>query len=171
MTGSCSAGARDKATRELALIDAPALKFLEPATRYKDVEIAERARRLIDQIKNGPGASLPIAAAQQLRKLTTPDALSVLLEYLAFADNPAVEDAVLNALRRFGQRDGKAEALIVAAARERAAPRRAAAGFMLGRSPVAKDRELARALTEDSDPWVRLRAAEGLLAGCDRARP
>ena len=59
---------RDKATKELLEFNVTAMKDLETATSDPDQEIAERARRMIEQIKNGPGASLPIAAARQLRK-------------------------------------------------------------------------------------------------------
>src|SRR5205085_2523502 len=52
---------------------------------------------------------------------------------------------------------------------DRLPARRAAAAFILGRSSAAEVRCRVEPLLGDADPKVRLRAAQGLAAGRDRA--
>jgi hypothetical protein len=160
---------RDSAAKELLTMSVPVLKYLEPALRNPDQEIADRARRIGNEIRSGPGPSLPIAAVRQLRKHRVAEAVAVLLAYLPFADDPTVEDEALVSLAQLGVRDGQADPLLRQAATDRVAARRAAAGFVLGRSRADTDRAAARPLLRDSDAWARLRAAQGLIAGRDKA--
>lgn len=171
--GSPRFAVRDKASKELLTFGVSALRYVEAATRDADIEISQRAGRIVDEIRNGPGPSLPIAALRQLRKaagtLRVPSAESVpaaLLAYLPFADDRTVEDEVLISLVSARSKDAS---LFIEAAESRLASQRSAAGYVLGRGKDQADREIARKLLKDPDPWVCLRAAEGLLAGLDRA--
>ena len=65
--------------------------------------------------------------------------------------------------------DGKVDAFVVAALKDKQANRRAAAGVAVGRSGTPEQRAEVQALLADPDPRVRFRAAQGLLAGRDRA--
>jgi HEAT repeat protein len=156
---------RDKANKELLAIGMPALHFLEEATRDPDSEIVERAQRLIERIKSGPGPSLPIAALRQLRKLKPPDAVAVLIAYVPFAEDVSVEDEALAVLAKIALVDGKPHTTVREAAGERSAARRGAAGYVLARSTADADRAIARRLLGDDDPWVQFRAAEGFFSG------
>jgi hypothetical protein len=160
---------RDKAGKELLTIGVPALRFLEEASRDMDSEIAQRAGRLVEQIRNGPGPSLPIAALRQLRKHETAETLPTLIGFLPFADDLGVEEEALTTLVKFAVKDGRPDRRLREAAKDDFPARRAAAGYLLGRSTADEDREIARKLLGDKEAWVRFRTAEGLIAGRDKA--
>jgi len=92
-----------------------------------------------------------------------------LLAYLPDADSDAVEDEVLASLAVLAVHDGKVDAPIAAALKDKLSSRRAAAGLVLGRSGTPEQRAEVRTLLLDADPRVRFRAAQGLLAGRDHA--
>jgi hypothetical protein len=160
---------RDKSAKELLAIGLPALHILENSTNDPDTEIAERCERLIERIKAGPGPSLPIAALRQIRKTPPAQTVSVLIAYLPFAEDMSVEEEALTTLVLVGLVKGDPDPLFREAAKDRFAARRAAAGFVLGRSTADDDRGFARQLLSDKDATVQFRAAEGLLAGGDKA--
>lgn len=156
---------RDRTMKELLAIGVPALKYLEMAQKDADSEIARRAQQLVERIGAGPGSSLPIAAARQLRRFSSDDIARVLLAYLPDADDTNVVDEVMTTLIVVGVRSGKIDMIFCDNARNSSAARRAAAALVLGRSRDRHDVDLAIKLLDDSVPSVRLRAAEGLLAG------
>src|SRR5207247_2053936 len=88
--------------------------------------------------------------------------------YLPHAEEDIVEEAILDTLTSLTTRAGKPDSSLVAASREPVPSRRAAAGFVLGRSGDPEQRRAARRLLRDPDARVRWRAAQGLLAGRDR---
>ena len=156
---------RDKASKELAAFGPSVRKTLQEAVSSPDPEIASRARRCLEQIESGPGPGLPAAAARALKRLSAPQAAPVLLDYLPFADDLSVEEEVIGTLAVVGVRDGKPDPALVAAASDPNATKRSAAGFVLGRLDGADYRRAAKKLLDDREPWVRLRAAQGLIAG------
>src|SRR5262249_19866067 len=94
------------------------------------------------------------------------------LEYLPSAADDVVEDEVCTTLALLGVQDGKVAAVLPPALEDKTAIRRAAAALVLGRSGTAEQRAAVRGLLDDADAGVRLRAAQGLLAGRDgRAVP
>jgi hypothetical protein len=160
---------REKASRKLEEWGPAALEFLTAAARLKsDLEISRRAQRCIDVINQGPGPSLPCAAARQLVRHKPPEAVAVLLAYLPNADDESVQDEVLAALTILGKEESR-QAVLQSGLRDPVAIRRAAAGFVLGRTDDGKVRDEVRKLLKDPEVQVRLRAAQGLLAGRDSA--
>jgi HEAT repeat protein len=165
--GSRSFAQREAASRQLESWGPPALAFLMPARLSPDIEVARRAQRCIDEITKGPGPALPAAAARLLALLKPPEGVAVLLAYLPYADDESVREAVLEAL------------LALADNKERQAPlrpaltdplvlKRAAAGYVLGRSSDKAQRAAVRKLLADKEEIVRLRTAQGLLAANDK---
>lgn len=96
------------------------------------------------------------------------DVVGVLLEFIPFADDSSVEDEVLQTLVKLALRNGNPEPGVGAFLKNKFASRRAAAGYILGRSRDAANVASAQMLLADADPWVRLRTAQGLIAGEQR---
>ncbi len=159
--------AREKASRELVERGVPALGLLRDVLNDPDREIARRAAICIAEIERGPGPALPAAAARVLARRAPAEAVAVLLAYLPFADDANVTEEVLAALVAVGTRPGKVDPALTAALKDTASVRRAAAGYTLGRHPDRAARESAVPLLTDREPTVRLRAAQGLIAGKD----
>jgi hypothetical protein len=159
---------REKATQDLIAADRPALPFLRPALNDSDLEIARRARRCIDSIESGSGAALELAAARLLAGFNPPGAAEVVLNYLPFADNTDTEEELLTTLAVVGVHHGKAEPQLIAALTDPIAVRRSAAAWVLGRSPEVEQRAAVKTLLNDPEATVRLRAAQGLIAGRER---
>jgi hypothetical protein len=166
--GSADYAQREQASAALAARGSPALPFLRHALKGPDAEVRRRARLCLEQIERGPGSSLPLAAVRLLARRRPAGALEALLTYVPFADDEFVEDEVLAALVALGPRGGKAAPPLAAALADAQAPRRAAAAYVLGRSPDPAQRDAAARLLTDADTTVRLRAAEALVAGRDR---
>ncbi len=165
---------RLEATRKLTEIGAPALNFLREAEQSPDLETARRVQKIIDDIKQGPGPALPIAA---LRLLARPHdvphspaaAVRVILAYLPFADDESVEEQALGVLCVLSVREAKVDPLLPAALGDAQAGRRAAAALVLGKVGAREHVQALRKLLDDPAPTVRLRAAEGLVAARDPA--
>jgi HEAT repeat protein len=168
--GDGSFKVRRKATADLAALGPRAVSFLRRALNDPDEEIKDRVETLL---KNGMGtdaqAALSAAAARMIRARAPADAAAVLLAYMPDADNESVEDEVLASLAVLAVHDGKVDASIAAAIKDKQASRRAAAGLVLGRSGTPEQRAEVHSLLLDADPGVRFRAAQGLLAGRDHA--
>jgi hypothetical protein len=144
----------------------PALPFLKHAASDPDPEIAHRARRcleLIGQTSNRGTAIL--GAAVRVVALRKPQgSVETLLTYLPFNDDDWIEEEVLAALKTLSGRQGKTDPAFLRVVDDAFPARRAAAAFVLGRSSELEMRKAARKLLSDSDPKVRLRAAQALIA-------
>jgi hypothetical protein len=168
--GAESYAQREEASQALTRRGRPALPLLREALKDPDVEIARRAERCIEEIEQGPGAALPVAAVRLLAKRAAPGertaALEALVGYAAFVDDEVVEEEVLGALAALAVKVGKGETPLVGALKSELPVRRAAAAYALGR--VAEQRDAVRPLLKDPDARVRLRATQALLAARDR---
>ena len=163
---------REAASQKFIARGSLSLPFLRDALKDNDPEIARRAQACIDEISGGPGPALPCAAVRLLVKRKPDGAVEMLLRYVPFADDEAVEEEVLNALRALALRDGKAVDAAVAALKDKQAPRRAAAVYAVAAARDKGQRDAAAALLRDEAAGVRFRAAQGLLAARDpRAVP
>jgi hypothetical protein len=159
---------RARASAELVAVGAPALNLLRQALADTDAEVHRRADQCIQAIEDGRGAAPAAAAARLLRVRAPAGAVAALLDYLPWADGEAVEEEVVQTLLAVGVRDGRADPALVAALRQKSAPRRAAAAQVLGRAGSDEQKVEVRRLLADLDPHVRLRSARGLLAAGDK---
>ena len=161
---------REKASADLAALGPAAAPYLRRALSDPDEEVKVRAETLL---KNAEGidtrAAQSAAAARLIRQRAPDGAAEALLAYLPDADSDAVEDEAFTALAVLGVHDNKVDPVVVAAVKDKAPARRAAAGLVVGRSGTAEQRADVQALLLDPDPRVRFRAAQGLVAGRDRA--
>ncbi len=168
--GDDSFKVRQAATTELAALGSAAAPFLRRALNDPDEELKERAENLIRTADGLEArAARSAAAARLIRQRAPADAAAVLLAYTPDAENDEVEEEVLASLAVLAVHDGKVVAVVVAALTDKNDSRRAAAGVVVGRSGTPKQRAEVRTLLADPDPRVRFRAAQGLLAGRDRA--
>ncbi len=160
---------REKASRELRRRGASAVPFLRKAQRDADAEVARRAKQCLEEIAAGAGASLAMSSARLLVRHASPETVPTLLAFLPFADDEAVEDAVRESLAALTAKADKPDPALVAALADRLPSRRAAAAYALGRSRDPAVRAAVRGLLADPEAKVRFQAAQGLLAGRDRA--
>jgi hypothetical protein len=96
-------GSREKATAELRFWKAGAEVLFR---RHLDDESLERRRRLERILERGLGrwsAAHAEAAVRQAKK--SPDMREILLEYLPYAEDPAVERELISVLRWYGSQD------------------------------------------------------------------
>lgn len=182
--GDTAWSTREKATKALIAEDVPALPFLKTALDSQDAETATRARICIQAIKTKSSPVVPAAVARLLarsgdplalkeakddpRALKPGQAIEVLLAYVPFADDEAVEEEVLNALTILSVRQAKIEPALVAALGDALPARRGIAAAVLGKVGLLEHLEPIRKLLKDKVPRVQFRAAQGLLAAQDR---
>jgi HEAT repeat protein len=159
---------RKEAHEALVQLGTPALPFLRPGLHDGDLEVVRRVEQIVEKIESGPGTALPLAAIRLLAKRRPPEAVKVLLTYAPSADDDNVEDAVIAALSALSVTEEKLDPALTAALTDAAAARRGAAAYVLARVGNRDDCRSAARLLEDSEPVVRLRAAQGLLFAKDR---
>src|SRR5262249_38388698 len=153
-------------SRELVEWGQAASAPLRKALEHTDLEVRQRARACLAEIGTTVEPALAHAACRILLHQHTPGAAAATMSFLPFAEPDAVVDllALLQGLRP--QDAGEMEALRTALA-DKQPLRRAAAVLTLARLDTAADRAGVRKMLDDSEPLVRLRTAQGLLAAGD----
>ncbi len=177
--------AREQAGTELIAVGPPALPALRKIAKEGDLETQRRAQRCIEAIERRTSPQT-LAAAARLVKLRRPEgACAVLLDLLPLvADETAAEellegvytlgvktskaDQALNLLFGLG-RPGPVDEVVLAALKDPAPARCAAAALVVGRHGTPEQRQAVRPLLDDDNPLVRLRAAQGLACARDRS--
>jgi hypothetical protein len=168
--GDDSFKVRQKASDDLAALGAAAAPYLRRALDDPDEEARQRAAILVKSADGADARAAEAAAAARLLRQRAPaDAAPVLLAYTADADGVAVEEEVVASLAVLGVHDGKVDAAVLAALKDKDSAARAAAAAVVGRSGTPEQRADVQALLNDPDPRVRFGAARGLAAGRDRA--
>jgi HEAT repeat protein len=160
---------RKQATEELVLAGTPALRYLKPALKHEDIEVARRAALCVARIERGPGTALPTAAVRVLVKLAPEETVKTLLHYVPSADDEDVEKTVVAGLCALAVRAVDLDPAFAAALRDPEPARRAAAAYVLGRAGLAEECQAVKRLFSDPDAKVRLRAAQGLLFAQEKA--
>jgi hypothetical protein len=159
---------RVRATEDLRAAGRKALPFVRPALADPDLEVARRARWVVAGIEQGNETQVALAALHLLEVRRPSGTAEVLLNYLPFAGDEHLEQAILDNLVRTGLFTGKPAPCLVAAVTAAHPLRRSAAGYVLGHSPFVQVRDRALPLLTDANPLVRYRTAEALLRGQDR---
>jgi HEAT repeat protein len=158
---------RERATAELLGRGPPVLPLLRRGLQGADLETARRIQRCLEGIRQEPWLRQGGAAARRLQTLRPEGACAALIVCLPLADDE-VQEEMLAAVLTLGAPHGNPDPALAKALRDREPSRRAAAALVLGWRGDAAQREAVRGLLrKDPDPEVRLRAAEGLLAGGD----
>ncbi len=160
---------RQDAAKKLVDLGTPALPFLRAALQDKGLEMTRRVENCIKEIEKGPGPALPLAAIRLLTRRHPPEAVQVLLDYVPFADDAVVEQEVVHCLATLAALEPKVSVALTSATRDELPSRRSVAALVLGLVGDKEQCSQARALLQDADPTVRLRAAQGLLRAKDRS--
>jgi HEAT repeat protein len=166
--GNDNFAARQRASHQIIRFGQPAVPYLRQALANTDPEVVRRARFCIEELERAAGPALPAAAARMLALRRPAGAIPVLLNYLPFNEDESVEEQVLTALATLTAAGGGPDPAVINAVHEREPARRAGAAFVLARDGAPEHQEVARQFLSDSEPKVRLRAAQGLLAAQDR---
>jgi HEAT repeat protein len=169
--GSPAFRVRDTASKALIKEGSTSLAFLRDSDIGDvDFETSRRAQRCVEEIRRGPGTSLPLAAIRLVtreiteKKKSPTEPIQVLLAYVPFADDDMVEDEVLNALTLLSMREPKIDPVLVSALADALPARRGAAAFVLGQVGLLEHVKQLPKLLDDPSINVRLRAVQGLLA-------
>jgi hypothetical protein len=138
---------------------------------HPDEEVRDQCRVLIRRIEKQLGASPKLAAAAaRLMRVRKPDGcLTVLLAYLPFAADEQAEDEVLTSIAILAVKNDKVDSSLAAALKDPVAARKGVAALLLGRSGSVDEKKAVTALLDDGDTLIRLRAAQGLIAGHDKS--
>src|SRR5205085_5877043 len=151
-------------------IGSAARPFLVRAAMHKDAEVRRRVAECLAAIEKANSADIELAALRLLRGLKAEGTCQVLLQYLPAVRDSAVEEELFATLAVIAFRDGKADAALLAALKERDAVRRGAAVLLLAHGGNAEQKEqVKQRIKAETDPLVRLRAGQGMLAAKDRA--
>jgi HEAT repeat protein len=160
---------REEASQKLAAIGLAALPALRDALKNPDKEIARRAGTAIQEISKDTTWTLPSAAVRLLLRRQAPDTVEALLRYLPYvATDEATDEEIWFGVYELAKRDPRILPLLTPALKDRLPARRALAACVMGRLGDGGQQELVRKLLTDVDAVVRLRAAQGLLAGKDK---
>jgi hypothetical protein len=169
MLGDEKFARREQATRDLIAFGQSATRILAKALADDpDLETLRRLQSCLRVIQRQSPPELTLAVLGAIKDKAPGAAAAVLLDYVPFADDRYLEEEILAVLSRLAWRDNKLDRAMVAALKSPMPARRAAAAFVLGRSPQADEQKSARDLLKDTDSWVRLRTAQGLALGKDK---
>lgn len=158
---------RTQATDQLTRIGTPGLPFLKEALGHEDLEVSVRAGNIIDKIQEGPGPALPAAAIRRLTDHPSAAAIRALLAYVPFAENDELVEQVFNSLCLISVRRPGIDPQLVAALKDSAPRRRAAAAYVLGTVGTEAECRLVDPLLADGNVGVRFAAVRGLLTAKD----
>jgi hypothetical protein len=167
--GSESFRLREKATAKLRSASLAAATLLRQASRHVDLEVCWRARQALSAVERRDATPEVTAAAVRLlgRQLSA-ETTEVLLDYVPFAAQDDIADAVSLALASAARRDEESRALLTDALANEQPARRGAAGSALCRAGCRAQLPAVRRLLRDADPHVRRRVASALLEASEK---
>src|SRR5262249_52821955 len=148
----------------------PALPGLRQILPSASTATKARSLACIRAIQADAKETLTAAAAVRLLlRAPTPEAVDVLLRYLPYAAGDDLQEEIWFALDRLATSKDRLHPAIVTALDDALPARRALAACLVGRSGNAEQRLSVAKMLRDSDPVVRLRAAQGLFLGKDKS--
>lgn len=160
---------REEASRLLVAIGPTALLALQQAIKHHDLEVARRAKECIQQINHPSRQVLAPAVARLLVKKQPPGCVAAVLRYLPYAVDEETTDEICFGLEVLLVQKGKLDPVLISALNDPFPVRRAVAGCLAGSHGSPEERTRVRKLWTDSNPSVRLRSAQGLLAAGEKA--
>lgn len=162
--------AREKATNDLIDLGPRGRAQLTQALKDPDLEVRKRAKAILTHLGPPVDEHRYTAPAARVLAQRKPDgAAKALLDFLPCIDEANVAAEVAEAVIELALgKDGKPDADVVLALRDRAAMKRAAAGCALARCSDKEHRALTYGLLKDTDFGVRRRVAVALLEARDK---
>jgi HEAT repeat protein len=165
--GDRSFKVRDRATAELRARGPAVRPLLLRGLKGSDLETSRRLQRCLGELESKNWEEVWGAAARRVRVLRPEGGCAALLDCMPAAGVEAQDD-LRETVLALGMRDGRPDPALAKALRDPEPSRRAAAALGLGwRGDAGQRAAVRQVLRGDADPDVRLRAAEGLLAGGD----
>jgi HEAT repeat protein len=169
--GSNAFKEREEASEKLIAAGRFALPALREVQNDPDPEIARRASECLAIVEKEGIYSPPDLASAAVRlvvRRAPAGAVVALLDYLPHAPPGAIEEEVWFGLDTLVRKAGTVPVELAAALSAREPARRAAAACIVGRVGSTAQKDTVRRLLGDTSPTlVRLRGAQGLLAGGD----
>ncbi|MFN4258865.1 MAG: HEAT repeat domain-containing protein [Gemmataceae bacterium] len=159
--------AREQASAELTRLGSKALDVLRLAVHDPNPEVAGRARHCLEQLPNADKIDRTHAALETLKRQPAPEAVLVLLAFLAGVADETVQEETAETLAIVGVRGAEVAPRLLAAAGDADPVLRLAAAMSLPRSSHAAARTAARRLLADPHPRVRYQAARQLARAGD----
>lgn len=159
---------REKAQKTLVALGPPAHAPLLRAAKDPTAEIATRARVCADAIHRGWNIWAPRSAVRRLLQLKQDGTARALLQFLPYTADRELDEEIWFGV--YG-RAKECPALLLDLEKYVQNPvpgRRALSACVMGRLGDQKQRATVRAALKDPVPEVRLRAAQGLLAGNEK---
>jgi hypothetical protein len=166
--GSESFEEREAAGAFLLRTGGAAVPSLRRAAHDADAEIARRARDCLRKIETTRPGEVVLAAVRLIVRHRPAGSAEALLEFLVVCDDDLLEEETFFGLHSLAKHDANVLAALAEALRDPAPARRRAAACIVGRLGSSEQRAAVRRLLDDVDAEVRLRAAQGLLAGGDK---
>jgi len=160
---------REEASAKLTAMDLAARPALLKAMNDPDAEVKQRAKHCLARIEWQRRASVMLAVVRRVLTRHPAGTIEALLRYLPYAQDEEVEEEVYFSIDRLAASAGKLDRALVASLKDTAPARRALAACIAGRMGNPEQRAAVKKLLTDDDATVRLRAAQGLLAGKDKA--
>lgn len=160
---------QDAAAAKLTEIGAIAVPVLRRHRLDPDPAAAARVRACLAKVEEAADKPLARPAMRRLVRRQASGAAAALVGYVPFAFDPEAELDAWYGLDELAAKDPKVLAVLAGALADKQPARRALTACILGRRGDAAQRKAAAGLLQDPDPTVRLRAAQGLLAGKDPA--
>jgi HEAT repeat protein len=159
---------REKASTELQRMGVAILPLLRQAAGSNDLEVSQRAQKLLANVDKERTAPLSAITIRLLAYRKPAGAAEELLRYLPLAEDETVAVEVRSALAAVAVRDGQPDAALVKALGDGVPSRRAAAAEALCRAGAVSERPALRKLLQDPDATVRQQVALALAASGDR---
>ncbi len=168
--GSEKFNERRDASNKLIALGLPAFMPLRDAQDDPEPERARMVKVTIEKLDRGTHTvAIPPIAIRLLMTRRPPVLLEALLRYLPFTTDPEVEEDIYYAIDEMALSDVGIHPALVKALDDRLPARRALAACIVARLGSAEQKNAARKLLNDVDADVRLRAAQGFLAGQHKA--
>ncbi|MCX7700784.1 MAG: HEAT repeat domain-containing protein, partial [Gemmataceae bacterium] len=158
--------ARQAAQRQLIEIGPVALPQLRRATTHPDQEVAGRARRCIQELRQGPRANLTIWAIDMLVARQEPRLLPLLFDLIPATDDDPLASVIADSLVKLAEKQ-PAHRQTIREALDLPRSRPTALRVLLRLNDPDLQQQLPRFL-EDPDPAVRFHAGMTLLRQGDR---
>ncbi len=166
--GSTKFKEREEAVKSLIAMRSAATPALTNALKSDDAETRRNAKRCLDEIERNRNPVLTLAAVRVLLKDEPPETLDVLLRYLPASDSCDVAEQICFGLEMLAAKHIGMPAAMLRALTDESPERRAIAACIVGSHGSVAERTKVLGLLKDPHSTVRLRAAQGLLAGQEK---
>jgi HEAT repeat protein len=159
---------REAASKELFDLGRRTLPQLHEASKNRDVEVARRAKVLIERIEQDPGHRLPLAALRLLGLRKPPGSVEALLAYLPYSEDENRTKEVRSSLTALALQEGQLNPTLVRMLDDAKAELRSTAAEALIEGGGPAGHNAVRKMLRDKTSEVRMRVALALTLDRDK---